>query len=70
MLDQVEQFHRTQYVEPVLALAVCETLGDRVAVRRWLDRARQERSAMFLYAPLATYFYNDDPEAKAFFTRR
>ena len=70
MLDQVEQFHRTQYVEPVLALGVCETLGDRVAVRRWLDRARQDRSAMFLYAPLATYFYDDDPEAKAFFARR
>jgi len=70
MLDQVEQFHRTQYVEPVLALGVCETLGDRVAVRRWLDRARQERSAMFLYAPLTTYFYNDDPEAKAFFAQR
>ncbi|HTS49774.1 MAG TPA: tetratricopeptide repeat protein [Bryobacteraceae bacterium] len=70
MLDQVEQFHRTRYVEPVMALAVCETLGDRVAVHRWLDRARQERSAFFLYAPLATYFYNDDPEAKAFFSRR
>ncbi len=70
MLDQVEQFHRTQYVEPVLALAVCETLGDRAAVRRWLDRARQERSTMFLYAPLETYFYNDDPEAKTFFLQR
>ena len=70
MLDRVEQFHRTQYVEPVLALTVCETLGDRVAVHRWLDRARQERSALFLYAPLMTYFYNDDPEAKAFFARR
>lgn len=48
MLDQVEQAHVTRYVEPVLALTVSETLGDQVAVDRWLDRTRQERSAMFL----------------------
>jgi len=70
MLDQVEQLHRTHYVDAVMALPVSETLGDRAAVHRWLDRARQERSAFFLYAPLATYFYNDDPEARAFFAQR
>ncbi|HLG95072.1 MAG TPA: tetratricopeptide repeat protein [Bryobacteraceae bacterium] len=70
ILDRVEQFHRTHYVEPVMVLGVCSTLGDRQAFQRWLQRARDERSAFFLYAPLATYFYNDDPEAKAFFLRR
>ncbi len=70
ILDRVEQFHRTQYVEPVMVLGLCLTLDDRVAFRRWLERARDDRSPFFLYAPLATYFYNDDPEAKAFFARR
>ena len=70
ILEQVEQFHRTHYVEPVMVLGVCATLGDRAAFTRWLQRARDERSAFFLYAPLATFFYNNDPEAKAFFARR
>lgn len=70
ILDRLEVFHRTHYVEPVLVLGLCSTLGDRQAFNRWLERARSERSTFFLYAPLATFFYNDDPEAKAFFARR
>ncbi|MBV9507414.1 MAG: tetratricopeptide repeat protein [Acidobacteriia bacterium] len=70
ILDRVEQAHRRQFVEPVMVLGLCLSVGDRAAFRRWLSRARDERSAFFLYAPLATYFYNDDPEAKAFFARR
>ncbi|MBV8730869.1 MAG: tetratricopeptide repeat protein, partial [Acidobacteriia bacterium] len=70
ILDRVEQAHRRQYVEPVMVLGLCLSVGDRVAFRRWLSRARDERSAFFLYAPLATHLYNDDPEAKAFFARR
>jgi TolB-like protein/Tfp pilus assembly protein PilF len=70
ILDQVEQFHRTQYVEPLMVLGLCLTLGDKTAFHRWLARARDERSTMFLYAPLATFFYNDNAEAKAFFAQR
>ena len=70
ILDRVEQAHRRQYVEPVMVLGLCLSVGDRAAFRRWLARAREERSAFFLYAPLATHFYNNDPEAKAFFARR
>ncbi len=70
ILDRVEQFHRKQYVEPVMVLSLALALADRAAFHRWLERSREDRSTFFLYAPLATFFYNDDPEAKAFFARR
>jgi len=69
-LNQVEKQHQKQYVEPLMVLGLAETLGDRAAVQRWLIRAREERSTFFLYAPLAGFFYNSDPEVKSFFERR
>jgi len=67
-LDQAERDHQTQYVEPFMVLGLCVAVGDRPALRRWLNRARDDRSTMYLYGPLSTFFYDGDPEAKAFFT--
>jgi TolB-like protein/Tfp pilus assembly protein PilF len=63
-LQRLEQLRSTQYVEPVLALWVAEAANDRAKLRRWFDRAREERSALFIYLPVwesAT----SDPEFKA-----
>jgi hypothetical protein len=70
MLAQAEKAHATQYVEPLLVLGLCQALGDKPALRRWMERARSDHSTMVLYARLVGYLYNDDPEVKAFFSQR
>jgi TolB-like protein/Tfp pilus assembly protein PilF len=51
-LEQLETIRRTQYVEPVLMLDLCSALNDRNQRMVWLNRAYQERSALFPYLRL------------------
>jgi TolB-like protein/Tfp pilus assembly protein PilF len=69
ILGQIEQVHKTRYVEPFMVMALCSASGDHKGLLLWLERAYQEHSTFFLYGPLAWFFYDDDPEVKKFLTQ-
>jgi len=68
-LQQLERLRQTQYVEPFFGAYLCAALGDHEALMRWLRRAYEERSTLFLYAPLYTWLYGDDRKARAYLER-
>jgi len=69
ILDQLEQMRKTRYVEPVTTMQLCAALGDREALMLWSRRAYEDRSPLMLYAPMASYFYNDDAGVKAYLAK-
>lgn len=48
---------------------LCSVLGDRKQLLIWFHRAREERSTIYVYPPLAKYLYGSDPEAEAFLVK-
>ncbi len=66
ILAELEQIRKKQYVEPLTTLLLCSAVNDHDSLMLWIRRAYQDRSTMYLYAPMAWYFYNDDPGVKAF----
>jgi tetratricopeptide (TPR) repeat protein len=65
ILAQLERRRTTEYVDAIEVVELCGALGDRKCVHRWLNRGYEERSALFVYAPLMKRFYLNDPEAQA-----
>ncbi len=66
ILDELERMRKTQYVEGVTTLQLCSALNDHAALMRWTRRAYEDRSALYLYAPMAWFFYANDGDVKAF----
>src|SRR5262249_40699989 len=69
VLDRLEQLRKTQYVEPLMVTGLCSALGDHKALLLWLNRAHEERSTIYLYAPLGKFLYGGDPDAQAFLAK-
>ena len=69
VLGQIEQMRKTRYVEPLTTLELCSALGDHDAAMVWIRRAYDDRSTLFLYAPMASWFYNNDAGVKAFLAK-
>jgi TolB-like protein/Tfp pilus assembly protein PilF len=61
-LRRLEQLRQTRYVDAFLALPLTTALHDRAETLRWLKRAAEERSSMFVYlvAGLRTIYGIDD----------
>jgi TolB-like protein len=53
ILDKLEEFRKTQYVEGFMAMELCSALGDHDRMQKWLERMREDRSSLYLYLPLA-----------------
>ncbi|MBZ5607099.1 MAG: tetratricopeptide repeat protein [Acidobacteriia bacterium] len=66
ILTELEQIRKKQYVEPLTTLLLCSALGDHDSLMLWIKRAYEDRSTMYLYAPMSWFFYNDDAGVKAF----
>jgi len=66
VLGELEKLRSNRYVEPVTTLQLCSALGDHACLMTWISRAYEDRSTLFLYAPLMSYLYGDDAEVKAF----
>jgi hypothetical protein len=69
ILAQLEQMRKTQWVEPVITLELCAALGDREALMVWVRRAYEDRSSMMLYAPMASFLYDNDAGVKAYLAK-
>jgi TolB-like protein/Flp pilus assembly protein TadD len=69
ILAELEQLRQTKYVEGITTLQLCSALHDHAALMRWTERAYQDRSPMYLYAPLAWAFYGDDADVKAYLAK-
>ena len=70
ILAQLEQMRKKEYVEPFTTLELCSTLGDHEKLMLWTRRAYEDRSTMFLYLPMATYYYDGDSEVKALLAQK
>jgi len=57
-LAQLEQLHRTQYIEPFLVTWLCSALGDKKNLELWVKRGIEERSTQFIYVTLWKDMYN------------
>ena len=51
-LQRLEQLREKEYVDAMGGLDTCLTLGDQGCAALWLKRAYEERSTIFVYAPL------------------
>jgi tetratricopeptide (TPR) repeat protein len=69
-LEQLEQLHRTRYVDAGLVLELCAVLKDRDQVVLWLRRGQEERSTLFVYLPLRKELYAGYAEAEALVAKR
>ena len=68
-LAQLEQQRKTQYVEPLIVTWICSALHDPDAVLKWLRRGYEERSTLFVYAPLNKHVYGGVPGVEAIFAQ-
>jgi len=57
-LAQLEQLHRTQYIEPFMVTWLCSALGDKQNLELWVKRGIEERSTQFIYVTLWKDIYN------------
>ena len=58
LLDRLEQLRQKQYVEPAVALGLCEALKDQKRRALWEQRVSEERSTLFLYKPLLARYWS------------
>lgn len=56
-LDRLERKGASQYVEASFAGPLCEALNDNQARARWEARTREDRSALALYLPLFSRYW-------------
>jgi len=64
-LYRLEGLRRTQYVDAFLVLELCSVLKDQKQLDIWLRRMREERSPLYIYAPILKEFYAGELTAKA-----
>ncbi|HLK22693.1 MAG TPA: hypothetical protein VKT81_27295 [Bryobacteraceae bacterium] len=66
-LRQLESQRATRYVDAMLAVLLCSALNDSEGLRRWFERAYEERATLFVYAPImrGVYFPAGDPQVDA-----
>jgi TolB-like protein/Tfp pilus assembly protein PilF len=69
MMAQLEQMRKTQYVEPIMLIEVCNVLNDRRQLMVWLRRADEERSSFFVYLHASAPFWGLDQAVLAEFEK-
>jgi TolB-like protein len=69
ILDRLDELSRAQYVEPFMTSGLAAALGDHARLKVWLDRIVENRSPMYLYAPLSTSYFAEQPEVREFMER-